>query len=214
MKKGCVVAVCLGGLFLYMMLSGCCFAKPDIECGSITEVEAEPSVNLSIDSKQQVLMTLEAEELEKNTEVTPVVAEVAPVVETREMITAIMPTADELYWLERLVEAEAGNQSMEGRRMVCDLVLNRVASEEFYDDILNVIFEEDENGYCQFSPVGNGYLYQVTPSEETIEAVKLSLSGDRILPEGVLFFCKTDCMTGWFYTREVWGTEGDHTFCY
>lgn len=57
----------------------------------------------------------------------------------------------ELEVLAQLVEAEAGNQSFEGKCLVVDCVLNRVESPLFPDTISGVIFQEG-----QFSVIKNG----------------------------------------------------------
>ena len=57
----------------------------------------------------------------------------------------------EMEVLAQLVEAEAGNQSFEGKCLVVDVILNRVESPAFPDSISEVIFQEG-----QFSVVSNG----------------------------------------------------------
>ena len=72
--------------------------------------------------------------------------------------------AEEEYWdsLELLalcVEAEAGNQTLEGKRLVAAVVLNRVASGSFANSISGVIYESG-----QFTPAMTGWLDQVVAS--------------------------------------------------
>ena len=81
----------------------------------------------------------------------------------------------------RCVEAEAGNQSVLGKRLVCDVILNRVSSEAFPDGIEAVINQEG-----QFGVVSNGSIDTAVPSEETIAAVMKELN-ERI-DDGVLYF--------------------------
>ena len=57
----------------------------------------------------------------------------------------------ELELLAQLVEAEAGNQSFEGKCLVVDVILNRVESPDFPDTIEEVIFQDG-----QFSVTWNG----------------------------------------------------------
>lgn len=59
----------------------------------------------------------------------------------------------ELELLAQLVEAEAGNQSFEGKCLVVDVVLNRVESDIFPDTISGVIYQDG-----QFSVAHNGRL--------------------------------------------------------
>lgn len=93
---------------------------------------------------------------------------------------------EDLDILRRIVEAEAGNQDVEGRLLVANVVLNRVASEKFPDSVKDVVFQE-ENGVNQFSPVSNGSIWTVTISEETDEAVERALEGEDI-SDGALYF--------------------------
>ena len=57
----------------------------------------------------------------------------------------------EMELISQLVEAEAGNQSFEGKCLVVDVILNRVASPDFPNTIEEVIFQEG-----QFSVIENG----------------------------------------------------------
>ncbi len=84
----------------------------------------------------------------------------------------------------RCVEAEAGNQSILGKRLVCDVILNRVNSEAFPDGIEDVI-----NQPGQFGVVANGSINTVVPSEETIAAVLTELN-ERIDSEIIYFQTK------------------------
>lgn len=92
----------------------------------------------------------------------------------------------EVEVLQRIVEAEAGGEDANGKLLVANVVLNRVENEEFPNTISEVVFQ-NANGVTQFSPVANGRYYQVTVSENTIDAVERALSGEDI-SEGALYF--------------------------
>lgn len=92
----------------------------------------------------------------------------------------------EVEVLLRIVEAEAGGEDEEGKLLVANVVLNRVASEEFPDTVTEVVFQQD-NGVTQFSPVRNGRYWTVEISEETITAVERALQGED-LSQGALYF--------------------------
>ena len=94
---------------------------------------------------------------------------------------------------------------------VVNVIINRVKYEDYFeDDIIGVIFEKN-----QFSPIENGYIYEVKPSSETIEAVADALAGKVVIPEGVLYFCMSYVAeNSWFSTRVKWGEIGDHHFYY
>ena len=93
-----------------------------------------------------------------------------------------------LYWLSRIIEAEAGGEPFLGKVGVGNVVMNRVASREFPDSIYDVIF--DRNGGVQFEPVLNGTI-ENEPSEDSILAAKLCLEGASPV-SGSLFFLNPD----------------------
>lgn len=93
---------------------------------------------------------------------------------------------DEIHILERIVEAEAGDQPLKGRVMVAHVVLNRVASEEFPDTIESVVFQNNSSTY-QFSPVKDGRYYEVTVSKKTKKAVAKAFQS-KDLTDGALYF--------------------------
>ena len=110
---------------------------------------------------------------------------------------------DSLELLACLVEAEAGNQGMAGKRLVADVVLNRVESGSFPDSIDEVVAQEG-----QFQVWENGRINKVSPSTETYEAVRMELAGPRLNDE-VIFF-RTNRFSSF---GEPWEKIGDHYFC-
>lgn len=78
---------------------------------------------------------------------------------------------NDVYWLSHIIYAESGNQPLNGKIAVGNVVLNRVADPAFPDNIRDVIFQRG-----QFTPVENGTIY-LTPSEESIVAAKLCMEG-------------------------------------
>lgn len=112
---------------------------------------------------------------------------------------------DSLEILALCVEAEAGNQDLKGKRLVADVILNRVESPRFPDDIEGVISQK-----YQFTTYWDGSMSAITePSEETFEAVRMELYGER-LDKSILFFTaneyNTYCTPAYMY--------GDHYFGY
>jgi N-acetylmuramoyl-L-alanine amidase len=78
---------------------------------------------------------------------------------------------DSLELLAICVEAEAGNQDLMGKRLVADVILNRVDSDDFPNTITEVI----EQPY-QFTSYADGNMDKVwEPSEETFKAVRMEL---------------------------------------
>ncbi|MBR1930164.1 MAG: cell wall hydrolase [Lachnospiraceae bacterium] len=93
---------------------------------------------------------------------------------------------EEVDVLLRIVEAEAGCEDEDGKLLVANVVLNRVANDAFPDTITEVVFQR-ERGVTQFSPVSNGTIWSVQISEETLEAVQRALEGEDI-SQGALYF--------------------------
>lgn len=116
---------------------------------------------------------------------------------------------EEMYWdsmelLAICVEAEAGNQGMEGKRLVADVILNRAddGSGEWPDTIEGVITQ-----YPQFASYWDGGMDRVAePSEETFEAVRMELK-ERSYP-GIYYFREG----GWPEYGTPWRKVGDHYF--
>lgn len=75
---------------------------------------------------------------------------------------------DDIDLIAACVESEAGNQSILGKRLVVDVILNRVESPDFPDTIEEVIYQAK-----QFQVVDNGQIDKVSPTAESYEAVAL-----------------------------------------
>jgi N-acetylmuramoyl-L-alanine amidase len=113
----------------------------------------------------------------------------------------------DLTLLARLIDSEAGNQSIEGMMAVGTVVMNRVKSDEFPDTIRDVIFQKH-----QFSVVANGTINE-KPSSESLGVAKKILEGERVLSPNVLYFYNPKISTDkWIRTRNVIKTIGDHAF--
>lgn len=109
---------------------------------------------------------------------------------------------DSLELLAICIEAEAGNQPLDGRRMVADVILNRVDNPDFPDTIEGVISQP-----YHFSSYWDGGMDKVTePSELTIKAVQMELQ-ERSYP-GLLYF-KEGAYSEY---GTPWRKVGDHYF--
>lgn len=84
---------------------------------------------------------------------------------------------DELELLALVVEAEAGNQDLTGKRLVVDVVLNRVDSPLFPDTITEVL---EQAG--QFSTMSNGAVEDAGwhMQEDDYTAVMMEVTGRRL----------------------------------
>ena len=89
--------------------------------------------------------------------------------------------ADVVYWLSRIIYAESGNQPLDGKIAVGNVVLNRVASPRFPNSVYEVIFQRN-----QFTPAANGSINR-TPSAESVVAAKLCLDGANTAGSALYF---------------------------
>ena len=128
--------------------------------------------------------------------------------ETVEEIVEPVVKEDDLYWLSRIIHAEAKGESAEGRIAVGNVILNRMESDEFPDTLKGVIFQKN-----QFSPVSNGSIYH-EPTEETLKLAQRVLDGERVVPADVLFFYNPAVVSrdSWVWSREIVDSIGNHNF--
>ena len=113
--------------------------------------------------------------------------------------------ADTLYWLSHIIYAESGNQPLEGKIAVGNVVMNRVNDPQFPNTIYDVLFQKN-----QFSPAANGTI-KMTPNEESVVAAKLVMEGVKIVPTA-LFFNAKNISSYASRNRPYVTTIGDHAF--
>ncbi|WP_202078566.1 cell wall hydrolase [Caldalkalibacillus salinus] len=118
-----------------------------------------------------------------------------------------------LEWLSKIIEAEAEGEPYLGKVAVGGVIMNRVEHEWFPDSIKDVIFQRTSHVY-QFSPVGNGRIYRVTPSEESIKAAHAALNGEDPTNGALYFFNPRISNDSWIRTRTEAVTIGQHRFAY
>jgi spore germination cell wall hydrolase CwlJ-like protein len=103
---------------------------------------------------------------------------------------------EEKYLIAKIVMCEAGNQSDETKEMVAEVVLNRVKSELFPDEVKDVIFQKS-NGVYQFTPVSNGFWEKYEPDESCFNAVNLALYSECSYSKGALYFESNENADNW-----------------
>lgn len=110
-------------------------------------------------------------------------------------------TLADKQFLAKVVWVEARGESLEGQQAVAEVVLNRMASENYPDTLKGVIYAEG-----QFRSVP--YLDDAEPYQAQYEAIENAIYGPYVLPEDVTYFA-TYPVNG-----NVWGKIGGHIFCY
>lgn len=94
---------------------------------------------------------------------------------------------EEMAMLAQFVQAEAGNQDLTGKRLVSDVVLNRVDSDLFPNAIEEVIFQKNP---VQFGVTVDGAFEREegNVSKECFEAVRMEWERESRLDGEVLYF--------------------------
>ncbi len=120
---------------------------------------------------------------------------------------------DDLYWLSRIIHAEAQGESYEGKVAVGNVIMNRVKSSLFPNTIKGVVFDK-QNGYTQFSPVLDGSIYN-SPDSDSINAATAVLNGERPVGDALYFLNPRKSTNFWIVqNRKHMKTIGLHDFYY
>jgi N-acetylmuramoyl-L-alanine amidase len=118
--------------------------------------------------------------------------------------------SEDVYWLSRIIDAEARGESVLGKLAVGSVVLNRVANPQFPNDIKSVIF--DEKYGIQFTPVASGTIYN-EPTDESIITAKMTLEGYRVSNSILYFIAEAIAQNKWtVYNRSYELSIGSHDF--
>ena len=114
----------------------------------------------------------------------------------------------DLYWMSRIISAEARGESLSGKIAVGGVIMNRLKSPDFPKTVYDIIFDR-RFGTIQFTPVSNGAIYN-TPSEECIIAAKIALDGGNTAGDSLYFAATTNCWAG--RNRPMSMAIGNHYF--
>ncbi len=118
----------------------------------------------------------------------------------------------DLYWLTRVIAAEAGQQPMNAKIAVGDVIVNRMHNPYYANTIQGVIFQTI-NGHAQFTCVANGWIWKVQPTAQDASAAKAVLNGDNVVPNAYVFYNPAQTpSTSWVYTQTVIASYGNLTF--
>lgn len=108
-----------------------------------------------------------------------------------------------------MVCAEAGNQDLDGMRLVADVILNRVDSDKFPDQntVEDVLFADK-----QFGPIQDGRYWEmgwiIDDYPDVYKAVEMEWDRESRLDQNVLYF-----NTSWDNGTNPF-KHGDHWFSY
>ena len=110
-------------------------------------------------------------------------------------------TKEELELFAKIVWLEARGESAEGQQAVAEVIINRLAADNFPNTLYWVIHAEG-----QFPSVEK--LHEAEETQTQYEAIEAALNGPYILPEDVVFYAT------YKVNSNVWGQIGGHWFCY
>ncbi|MDI3481984.1 MAG: N-acetylmuramoyl-L-alanine amidase [Tepidanaerobacteraceae bacterium] len=126
--------------------------------------------------------------------------------------SGIYYTAEDRIILAKLICAEAEGEPYEGKVAVGAVVVNRVKSPNFPNAIKEVVYQIDELGFYQFSPVEEGRMDYITPSMDSLNAADDALAG-KDPTGGALYFFNPDKITNsWLLSKPVLCKIGSHVF--
>lgn len=117
---------------------------------------------------------------------------------------------DDVYWLSRIVHAEAQGEPYTGKLAVANTILNRVKSDQFPNTIWGVIF--DTKYGVQYTPTINGAIYN-TPNADSVRAAREALSGKSVVGNALYFCNPKTASNNWIMkNRPYYTTIGNHAF--
>lgn len=115
----------------------------------------------------------------------------------------------EVDLLARLIQAEAENQPYDAKVGVGAVVVNRVQSQEFPNNISSVI-NQVINGYYQFSPVKNGYINKPASAVAKNAAYTALYGNDP--SKGSLFYFDDSATNKWLWSKPIKAYIGNMVF--
>ena len=117
---------------------------------------------------------------------------------------------DDLYWLARIISAEAQGEPLKGQIAVGNVVLNRVRHASYPNTIYGVIFDRKHG--TQFSPVSFGTIYH-PPTESAVLAAKICLEGYSVSDTALFFVNPRIATNNWIQRNRPYAfTIGNHDF--
>ena len=118
--------------------------------------------------------------------------------------------SEDIYWMSRIINSEAGGEPFLGKIAVGNVVMNRVRSSQYPNTVKDVIF--DRKYGVQFSPIINGTIYN-SPNYDSIIAARICLEGYS-LSNDVIYFLNPRIATNFWIVNncKYEFTIGNHKF--
>ncbi len=138
---------------------------------------------------------------------------------SHDTLKALLPsyngyTKEDLLWLSKIVSAESRGEHFSAQVDVANVIINRVASNEYPNTIYNVIFD-NENG-VQFTPTINGHIYNEPTLSSYLAALEVLEHTDfaREKNQNALFFINPiTANSSWVHNNRGFAfANGNHNF--
>ena len=122
-------------------------------------------------------------------------------------------TEEDLYWLSRIISAEARGEPFIGQVAVGNVVFNRRAHKSYPNTVKGVVFDR-QGGVVQFSPVADGSIWQ-TPYATSVTAAKVCLEGYTVSDRILFFYAPSMVSSTWIERNRPYAfTIAGHKFFY
>ena len=127
--------------------------------------------------------------------------------ETTERSSYIIDVSeDDINLLTRAVYSEARGESLKGQVAVAAVIINRVKSPAFPNNVKEVIFQP-----WAFTAVHDGQFW-LQPDADAYTAAKYALNGWDPSDKALFYYNPAKVTSNWIYSRAVVGRIGKHTF--
>lgn len=199
--------------------------EPEILVGDVETIPEEElmveafglEAEMEILGEEPTVIITPEEPAEKESEVLPASQTGGRVLTQKKAITL---SNEEYNALLRIVESESGCEDIVGRILVANVILNRMASDQFPNSVHEIVTQTHYGSkglVYQFTPAKPGGNYwSITPSDLTREAVDRALAGEDY-SEGALYFAArrhaNSSHMSWFDQKLTWLFQhGNHEF--
>lgn len=119
-------------------------------------------------------------------------------------------TKEDIKLLAQLIHAEARGEPLSGQIAVGAVIMNRMASSEFPEQIREIIYQRTKGVY-QFTPVQDGQI-RLEPNEASFYAAERALKGEDPTGGALFFYNPVTSSDEWIKTLPVTKIIGNHVF--
>ena len=104
---------------------------------------------------------------------------------------------EDVKWLSRIIQAEAGAECLACKIAVGNVIFNRLDDPYFPNTIYKVVFQKDVDGTVQFSPTETGGI-NLPPTDESLMAAYMCFEGANTAGMSEFFVDPKEGASSWF----------------